>query len=517
MGASRTPAHGSPWWREAAVYQIYPRSFLDTTGDGIGDLPGIAARLDYLRWLGVDAVWVSPFFRSPMADFGYDISDYCDVDPVFGTLDDADRMVAGAHDAGIRVLLDWVPNHTSDQHPWFVASRSSRSSPKRAWYYWRDAPDGALPNNWRAAFGGPAWTFDEPTRQWYLHLFLPQQPDLNWGNREVVDAMHGVLRFWLDRDVDGFRIDVVHLIGKDPALPDQPAELGPVDRVGIHDDPRTHPLLREIRRLVDSYPGDRVTIGEVNLHSTAAIRSYYGAGDELHMAFNFLPLTTPWTAAAWRDVIATVERDLGRDAWPTWVLSNHDSSRHRTRLGGSEAVSRAAAVLLLTLRGTPFLFQGEELGLEDAVIPPERRVDPAGRDGCRAPIPWTEEPAHGWATGETWLPWPPHADVRNVEHERRDPGSILHLYRRLLAVRRASPALRHGDITLLDAPDDVLAYRRSARGDERIVLVNFGGARADVPVDGRWELIAASDPAVRRWDGELPASAAVILGPGAAG
>jgi alpha-glucosidase len=516
MATTETPGQGSPWWRDAVIYQIYPRSFLDTTGDGIGDLAGIAARLEYLRWLGVDAVWVSPFFRSPMADFGYDISDYCDVDPVFGSLADADRLIAGAHAAGIRLLLDWVPNHTSDRHPWFVESRASRRSPKRDWYYWRDGRDGATPNNWRAAFGGPAWTFDEPTRQWYLHLFLAQQPDLNWGNRQVVDAMHRVLRFWLDRDADGFRIDVVHLIGKDPALPDQPAELGPVDRVGIHDDPRTHALLREIRRLVDSYPGDRVIVGEVNLHDTAAIRTYYGAGDELHMAFNFLPLATPWTAAGWRGVIEVVERDLGREAWPTWVLSNHDSSRHRTRLGGSEAVSRAAAVLLLTLRGTPFLFQGEELGLEDAVVPRDRRVDPAGRDGCRAPIPWTGAPAHGWATAETWLPWPPHAESRNAEDERADPGSILHLYRRLLAVRRASPALRRGDITLLDAPDAVLAYRRSTHGDERTVLVNFGDAGVDVPLDGRWEVVVSSDPAVDRWDGALRPDEAVILQPSAA-
>ena len=498
------------------VYQIYPRSFLDTTGDGIGDLPGVAARLAYLRWLGVDAVWVSPFFRSPMADFGYDISDYRDVDPVFGTLDDADHLLAAAHTAGIRVLLDWVPNHTSDQHPWFVESRSSRHSPKRDWYYWRDGRNAAPPNNWRAAFGGPSWTFDEPTQQWYLHLFLPQQPDLNWGNPAVVGAMHAVLRFWLDRGVDGFRIDVVHLIGKDPALPDQPVELGPIDRVGIHDDPRTHALLRQIRRLVDSYPGDRVTVGEVNLHQTSAIRSYYGAGDELHMAFNFLPLAAPWTAAGWREVIEVVERDLGRDAWPTWVLSNHDSSRHRTRLGGSEGVSRAAAVLLLTLRGTPFLFQGEELGLEDAVVPPERRVDPAGRDGCRAPIPWTRTSAHGWATADTWLPWPPYAESRNVEDELSQPGSILHLYRRLLAVRRASPALRHGDITLLDAPDAVLAYRRSTHADERIVLVNFGDARVDVPVNGHWKALVSSYPDAR-WSGALRPREAVILQPYTAG
>ena len=495
------------------VYQIYPRSFLDTTGDGVGDLPGIAARIDYLHWLGVDAVWVSPFFRSPMADFGYDISDYCDVDPVFGSLEDADRLIGKAHTAGIRVLLDWVPNHTSDQHPWFVESCSSRESPKRDWYYWRDGRGAAPPNNWRAAFGGASWTYDKPTRQWYLHLFLPQQPDLNWSNRKVVTAMHGVLRFWLDRDVDGFRIDVVHLIGKDPALPDLPVELGPVDRVGIHNDPRTHPLLREIRRLVDSYPGDRVIVGEVNLHDTAAIRAYYGACDELHMAFNFLPLTTPWTAAGWRDVIEVVERDLGRDAWPTWVLSNHDSSRHRTRLGGSEAVSRAAAILLLTLRGTPFLFQGEELGLEDAIVPPERRVDPGGRDGCRAPIPWTGTPPHGWAAGDPWLPWPPHAQWRNVEHELAEPRSILHLYRRILAIRRASPSLRQGDITLLDAPDGVLAYRRSTHSDERTVLVNFVDSGAGVRLEGHWKLLASSDPTVSAWNGALRPNEAVILGP----
>jgi alpha-glucosidase len=514
MAATDNSGPASPWWRDAVVYQIYPRSFLDTTGDGVGDLPGITARLDYLRWLGVDAIWVSPFFRSPMADFGYDVSDYCDVDPVFGTLDDADRLITEVHAAGMRVLVDWVPNHTSDQHPWFQESRASRTSPKRDWYIWRESRDGgAPPNNWRAAFGGIAWTYDEPTRQWYLHLFLPEQPDLNWGNPQVVEAMHGVLRFWLDRGVDGFRIDVVHLIGKDPALPDQPAELGPIDRVGIHDDPRTHGLLREIRRLVDSYAGDRVTVGEVNLHETSAIRTYYGAGDELHMAFNFLPLSLPWTAAAWKEAIRTVECDLGRDAWPTWVLSNHDSTRHRTRLGGGEAVSRAAAVLLLSLRGTPFLFQGEELGLEDAVIPPERRVDPAGRDGCRAPIPWTGVPAHGWATADPWLPWPPHAEERNAEVERGKPRSILQLYRRLLAARRASPALRHGTISILDAPDGVLAYSRSTEQDQRTVVVNFGPAEVEVPLDGNWELGVSSDRAAEVWSGVVSPSGAVILEP----
>ena len=270
----------APWWRGAVVYQIYPRSFLDTSGDGVGDLRGITSRLDHLAWLGVDAIWISPFYRSPMADFGYDVSDYCDVDPIFGTLDDADRLIAAAHDRGLRVLVDWVPNHTSDQHPWFIESGSSRDAPRRDWYFWRDGRGDAPPNNWWAVFGGRAWTYDDRTGQWYLHLFLPQQPDLNWGNPEVVAAMHDVLHFWLDRGVDGFRIDVAHLIGKDPALPDQPAALGQLDRVGIHNDPRTHLLLRDIRQVVDSYPGERVTVGEVNLHETSAIRAYYGQRDE---------------------------------------------------------------------------------------------------------------------------------------------------------------------------------------------------------------------------------------------
>jgi|tagenome__1003787_1003787.scaffolds.fasta_scaffold20988918_5 alpha-glucosidase len=506
-------AHEStPWWRDAVVYQIYPRSFQDSDGDGVGDLTGIERRLDHLAWLGIDAVWISPFYRSPMADFGYDVADYCDVDPVFGSLADADRLIAAAHARGIRVLLDWVPNHTSDRHPWFVESRSSRRSQRRDWYIWRDGRNGGPPNNWRAAFGGPAWTYDEATAQWYLHLFLPQQPDLNWSNPQVVEAMHGVLRFWLDRGVDGFRIDVVHLIGKDPSLPDQAASLGQIDRVGIHDDPRTHPLLREIRSLVDSYPGNRLLVGEVNLHDTAAIRRYYGQDDELHMAFNFRSLAVDWSAAGWRELIEDVERDMA-GVWPTWVLSNHDTPRHRTRLGGSEAAARAAAVVLLTLRGTPFVYQGEELGLEDAVVPAERRVDPAGRDGCRAPIPWDASPDHGWPGAEPWLPWPPDADVRNADSERDDPRSIVHLYRALLSARRESPALRHGGIALLDAAADVLAYTRTAGDDRRLVLASFSAERRAVAVDGTWEPVLSTRGSADRWGGALEPGEAVVLRP----
>ncbi|HEV2062142.1 MAG TPA: alpha-amylase family glycosyl hydrolase, partial [Solirubrobacteraceae bacterium] len=417
------------WWHEAVVYQVYPRSFADGDGDGVGDLHGLIDRLDHLADLGADAVWLSPIYPSPMADFGYDVSDHCDVDPVFGDLEAFDRLVEDAHGRGIRVLLDWIPNHTSDRHPWFVESRASRDSARRDWYVWRDGRDGGPPNNWRAAFGGPAWTHDPGTDQWYLHLFLPEQPDLNWAEPAVAAAMHDTLRFWLDRGVDGFRADVVHLIAKDPELRDQPAEVGDVDRVGVNDEPHVHGLLRDIRAVLDAYPGDRMMVGEVNLRDTLRLSAYYGEGDELHLAFNFLSLDADFAAADWRALVETVGRHVvSPSAWPTWVLSNHDAPRHRTRYGGSERRARAAAVLLLCLRGTPFLYQGEELGLTDAEVPPDRRVDPGGRDGCRAPIPWSEQPPHGWPGG-TWLPFAPEAGERSVEAQRDDPSSILELYR----------------------------------------------------------------------------------------
>lgn len=346
-------APNSPWWKGAVVYQIYPRSFADSDGNGIGDLPGLIGRLEHLQKLGVDALWVSPVFRSPMVDAGYDISDYCAVDPLFGSLADMDRLIAEAHARGLRVLLDFVPNHTSDQHPWFVESRRSRDDPKRDWYIWRDEP-----NNWRASItGGSAWTWDEGSQQYYLHFFLPQQPDLNWHNPEVVDAMHAVLRFWLDRGVDGFRIDVVHCVGKDQSFADDPRCLAGEKMVHINDQPYSHEVLRGLRRLVDSYPGERVLVGEVNIRSTAQVAAYYGASDELHMSFNFPPLDAPWDAVTFRLCIRDVEELLGAvHAWPTWVLSNHDTPRHRSRYGGSLRRSRAAAVLLLTLRGTPFVY-----------------------------------------------------------------------------------------------------------------------------------------------------------------
>ncbi|WP_459616560.1 alpha-amylase family glycosyl hydrolase [Bordetella sp. 2513F-2] len=483
-----------PWWRQAVVYQVYPRSYADANGDGIGDLQGLCRHLDHIRDLGADAIWISPIFRSPMADAGYDISDYCDIDPLFGSLEDADRLLAEAHARGLRVLLDFVPNHTSDQHPWFKESRSSRNSPYRDWYIWRDQP-----NDWRAALGaGSAWTWDEATGQYYLHLFLPQQPDLNWRNPAVVEAMHGVLRFWLDRGVDGFRIDVAHCTGKDPDFADHPRCLAGEPLASFNDQPHSHEVLRGIRRVVDSYPDDRVLVGEVNIRSTASVVRYYGAGDELHMSFNFPPLDAPWDPVVFRTCVREVDRLMqSADAWPTWVLSNHDNPRHRTRYGGSARRARAAAMLLLTLRGTPFLFQGEELGLEDAVITPETAVDPGGRDGCRAPLPWTREPPHGWEGRPTWLPFPPRAGEQSVAAQLEDPDSMLHLYRRLIAARRRSAALRVGSWEELPSPPEVLVYRRRLGDDIRVVCVNFADRPLPVTLRGQWEVeLATSADAV---------------------
>lgn len=467
---------GAPWWQRAVFYQIYPRSFGGASGSGVGDLAGITAHLDHLQWLGVDALWLSPFYPSPMRDFGYDVSDYCDVDPLFGTLADFDHLLASAHAHGLRLIVDWVPGHTSTEHPWFREAIASRESPYRDWYVWRDpAPGGGPPNNWVSAFtgGGPAWTLDDATGQFYLHSFLPEQADLHWENPAVRRAMHQVLRFWLDRGVDGFRADVIHNIGKDPALPDVEERLAKLPHCILNDDPRSHEYLRELRKLLDGTPGERVMVGEVFLLHTEQVGPYYGDGDELHMSFNFPPLFAPWDAARWRDCVETTRRALDpRGAWPTWVLSNHDQKRHRTRYG-SEARARAAAVLLLMLRGTPFLYMGEELGLEDAEVPPERVVDPGGRDGCRAPIPWERAWPHGWPA-EPWLPFPPQAGARSLEAQRQDPGAILHLYRRLLAARRASPALSLGEMAFVEGmPAGVLAWRRSAGDDSRSVAVNF--------------------------------------------
>jgi alpha-glucosidase len=508
-----------PWWRDAVVYQIYPRSFADGSGDGVGDLDGIRRHLDHVRDLGADAIWLSPIYPSPMADNGYDVSDYCDIDPVFGDLATFDAMLTEAHDRDIKVLLDWVPNHTSSRHPWFLASRSSRDDPKRDWYYWRDGDPDTPPNNWLAAFGGIAWTWDEPTEQWYLHTFLPEQPDLNWNNPQVRDAMHATLRFWLDRGVDGFRMDVVHLIGKDPALPDAPPAEAHTNRVGFHDFAGTHELLRGIRAVLDSYPGERVAVGEVNLRDTSRIATYYGrsdgdGGDELPLVFNFNSLSAGWDATAWATHIAKVAQELGPDKWPTWVLSNHDVRRVRTRLGGNERRARAMAVLLLTLRGTPFLYAGDELGLLDAVVPKDVARDPGGRDGCRAPIPWTPEAPHGWSGEPPWLPFPPDPEQLNVATEAADPGSVLALHRRLLTARRGSAALRRGTLDLLDAPAGVLAFERACGDDRRTVVVNFLDRPVPMPFADHVVDVASDGSGIGApYDGTVGAETAVVLRP----
>ena len=503
-----------PWWKDAVVYQIYPRSFADSNGDGVGDLEGIRRHLDHLSWLGVDAIWISPFFRSPMADFGYDVADYCDVDPIFGTLDDFDALLAGAHERNIRILIDWVPNHTSDQHPWFAESRRDTTNPKRDWYIWRDpASNGGPPNDWVGAFlNKSAWTLDETTGQYYLHLFLPEQPDLNWRNPDVVDAMHDTLRFWLDRGVDGFRMDVIMGIVKREDLADVDRGLVQMADESRYDPPAVHEQLRAIRKLLDSYPDDRVSVGEVFILSTAKVAEYYGDNDELHLAFNFPPLFAPWDAAKWRHRIERAETELNKvNGWPTWVLSNHDNPRHRTRYGGSEARARAAAVLLLTLRGTPFLFEGEELGLEDAVVPPHRVVDPGGRDGCRAPIPWTSQPPHGWEGAAAWLPFPPDADARAADALSHDPTSIAHLYRRMLAARRGSTALRLGALELVDSPQGVVAYDRVLGDDRRTVLINFTDNPVSVDRTGIVEISSAGSSEGAAFTGTLAPNEAVVL------
>jgi alpha-glucosidase len=499
------------WWRDAVVYQIYPRSFADSNGDGVGDLVGIVDRLDYLQDLGVDALWLSPIYVSPMADFGYDVADHTAVDPVFGTDADLDDLIGGLHERGMRLLLDWVPNHTSNQHPWFTESRSSRDNPKREWYVWRDpGPDGGPPNNWIAAFKGvPAWTLDDATGQYYLHSFLAEQPDLNWANPEVEAAMHGVLRHWLDRGVDGFRADVVHLIGKGTVLADLPEHRREALVISI-DEPFTHELLRRIRSLLDSYPQQPMMVGEVYLLRPGQAATYLGDDDELHLAFDFRPVHTPWTADALWSVIDSTQTEFDEPRWPTFVLSNHDRPRQRTRLGSDDA-ARSAAVLSLTMRGTPFLYAGEELGLEDAVIPPERVVDPDGRDGTRAPIPWTAEPDHGWGP-VPWLPFPPDAGTKAAALQVGDPASFRTLYRRLIAMRRASPALRRGSFEWIDVDaTGVLAYRRARDDESLVVAVNVGSHPATIDLAGTLLLSSSLDREPGPFDGRLAGHEGVIL------
>lgn len=482
MAGSRTP-----WWQTGIIYQIYPRSFADGNGDGIGDLPGITSRLDYCRWLGVDALWLSPIFPSPMADFGYDVSDYIDIEPIFGTLADFDEMLAAAHRLDLRIILDFVPNHTSDQHPWFLESRSARDARRRDWYIWLDpAPGGGPPNNWVSVFGGSAWTWDESTGQYYFHSYLSQQPDLNWRNPEVREAMWDVLRFWLDRGVDGFRIDAISRLIKDAEFRDNP--LNPDYRPGLRDyyrllhkhsldQPEVHEVVRQMRGVLDEY-GDRVMIGEAYLPLERVI-TYYEAG--VHFPFNFQLIKQPWDASAICRLVERYEEMLPRDHWPNWVLGNHDNHRVASRIGRYQ--TRVAAMLLLTLRGTPTLYYGDEIGMVDVPVPPDQIHDPweknvpgmgVGRDPERTPMQWNSESNAGFTTGTPWLPVAEDFEQANVAVQRDDAQSLLALHRRLIQLRAAEPALQTGNYQSLPVEDNTVAYLREQDGRRFLVALNLG-------------------------------------------
>jgi alpha-glucosidase len=486
------------WWQAGVIYQIYPRSFADSNADGVGDLPGILGRLDYLVELGVDAVWISPIYPSPMADFGYDVADYCDVDPLFGTLADAERLITAAHARGLRVILDFVPNHTSDAHRWFTASRTSRTNPYRDWYIWRDpSPEGGPPSNWLSHFGGPAWEWDAATGQYYLHSFLREQPDLNWRNPAVRTAMHDALRFWLDRGVDGFRVDVMWMLIKDDEFRSNPLNPAHVPARGSYnrllplytaDRPEVHAIVAELRALIDAYP-ERVLIGEIYL-PVERLMAYYGRDLRgAQLPFNFQLIDAPWSAAALAAIVRDYEAALPAGAWPNWVLGNHDKPRIATRVGAAQA--RVAAMLLLTLRGTPTLYYGDELGMVDVPIAPACVADPAeknqpgiglGRDPERTPLPWDASPRGGFTTGEPWLPLGDHAKI-NVATQHAQPDSMLALYRRLLALRRAHSALSAGPLAGIRSVGDVLIYYRGIGPARLSIVLNLGHAACDAIVD----------------------------------
>jgi alpha-glucosidase len=482
---------GNSWWRDGIFYQVYPRSLQDSNADGVGDIAGIITRLPYLKALGIDAIWLSPVFPSPMADFGYDISDYTGIDPLFGTLEDFDALVSAAHAAGLKIILDLVPNHTSDQHPWFIESRASRDNPKRDWYLWRDPkPDGGVPNNWLSEFGGSAWTLDETTGQYYYHAFLAQQPDLNWRNPQVREAIWDVMRFWLRKGVDGFRVDVIWHLIKDAEFRDNPPN--PFYREGrpphekiltkySTDQPEVQEVVAEMRRVIDEFD-DRVLIGEIYLPFERLVAYYGNDLRGAQMPFNFALLSTLWSARSIEKIIADYEAALPKGAWPNWVLGNHDRPRVASRVGTEQA--RVAAMLLLTLRGTPTLYYGDEIGMRQVAIPPDRVQDPfeknvpgigVGRDGCRTPMQWDATDNAGFSTVAPWLPLADDFARENVANLEADAQSILHLYKALIGLRRQMPALQSGDYVPVAADGDLLMYRRWRDGSTATIVLNLGG------------------------------------------
>jgi alpha-glucosidase len=502
------------WWRGAVIYQIYPRSFLDSDGDGVGDLPGIIARLDYVASLGVDAIWISPFFRSPMADFGYDIADYRDVDPLFGTLDDFDRLLARAHALGLKVMIDQVPSHTSIEHPWFRESRQSRDNPKADWYVWADPrEDGSPPNNWLSIFGGVAWKWEPRRRQYFLHNFLASQPDLNFHNPQVRAATLDNIAFWLDRGVDGLRLDAINFCFHDPQLRDNPPK--PVElRTGrgfspdnpyayqYHHYNNTRPenlgFLEDLRALMDRYP-DVAALGEISSEDSLATMAEYVGETRLHMGYSFELLTDDRSAGYIRRTVETLEAKMPH-GWPCWAISNHDVQRAVTRWGGADpepALAAQLVALVCSLRGSVCLYQGEELGLGEAELPFEALRDPygisfwpnfKGRDGCRTPMPWDEGPNAGFSSGEPWLPIPDEHRARSVAAQERDPESPLNQSRRFLAWRRRHPALVTGAIRFLEADEPLLAFVRGEGAAAVLAVFNL----SDAPV--AWRLPAGLSP-----------------------
>jgi alpha-glucosidase len=495
------------WWRDGVIYQIYPRSFADSNGDGVGDLPGITSKLEYLQWLGIDAIWLSPINPSPMVDFGYDVANYHDIDPIFGTLADFDRLITEAHARGIHIIMDMVMNHTSDQHEWFIESRSSRENPKHDWYIWRDPKNGREPNNWESVFGGKAWKFDSQTGQYYLHLFTVEQPDLNWSNPQVKETMFNECAFWLDRGVDGFRLDVAHMLIKTEGLPDNPVKGFSLRAYGRQDHshhinhPRTHSIWKEFREVLNRYP-ERVAVGEVE--ATDAEKYYGTKQDELQLVFNFDLLHQKWTARGFAQVIHDWEAKLAREDWPCWTLNNHDNPRSITRYASSRvtaARAKVAATLLLTLRGTPFLYYGEELGMQDGKIPRNEILDPPGqkywpiykgRDGCRTPMVWNDSINAGFSNGKPWLRINSDFKTINVEAERSDPNSMLNYYQRLIELRRSSPALRSGLYRSISNSIDVWAYEREAAGQRLLIALNFFSQPARLKIVGDWKIYLSS-------------------------
>jgi len=515
--ASEDPAASgaSPWWKGACVYQVYPRSYADSNRDGVGDLPGLTARLEHIASLGVDAVWISPFFKSPMADFGYDVADYCDVDPVFGTLEDFDALVAKARALGLRIVIDQVYSHTSDQHAWFKESRSNRTNTKSDWYVWADPkPDGSPPNNWQSVFAGSAWTWDARRKQYYLHNFLSAQPQLNLHNRDVQDAILGVMRFWLDRGVDGFRLDAVSFMMHDRALTDNPprgddagwAKTRPYDfqrHVHNQSQPEIIPFLRRMRALADEY-GERYLVAEIDREHADWEMKAYTQGDQLLQSaygFNYLyadrltPELVRQASSEWSNAPS--------EGWPSWTFSNHDAPRAVTRwLEGRDpkAFADMSVLLLACLRGNVFLYQGEELGLPQGHVPFERLQDPEaianwpltlGRDGARTPLPWRDDVAHhAFSEVEPWLPLDRNHGALAVSVQEADPASTLNWTRKVLALRNAYSALRLGPVTFLDAPDDLLVFTRGDGPEAVLCVFNLGHGPIPWRLPEGWRTVA---------------------------